>query len=270
MMRNLVLSLATILFLAGCASSPALHTQVRNADDPARLQMLINAGENVNQRDSSTWSPLELAAYHGRLDSIEVLLAAGANIDARDGGGKTALYYAISGDEPEAARLLVDKGASIEVGNPPSDWPPAWLRDYYQQANGQRMADQAVAREASAQQAEARATQMELQALEQRIATQQERDMALPEQIRRDKYLVAFSNAMKEMQYTDAVFYANLLERTGMPVDDSLYYFWGDALLQLGQVDESLDKLGTYLRRAGNRGAYYTQTLSLMLQAESR
>ena len=101
----------------------------------------------------------------------------------------------------------------------------------------------------------------------QNIADREQEDSALPLEIRRDLYLVGFSDAMKIYDYEDAVFYAELLERTGLPVDDSLYYFWGEALLELGQSEQSIEKLTTYLSAAGNDGQYYTQALTLLLQA---
>ena len=90
------------------------------------------------------------------------------------------------------------------------------------------------------------ATLRQLEEVQQRISKQSERDAALPANIRRDKYLVAFSTAMKELQYVDAHYYAQLLELTGLPVNDS-YYFWGDALLNLGVNDQlvSLSKFAT-------------------------
>jgi hypothetical protein len=66
----------------------------------------------------------------------------------------------------------------------------------------------------------------------------------------------------------DAHYYAQMLELTGLPVNDSLYYFWGDALLNLGVNDQALEKLSKYLQLTGTSGQYYSQTLGLMLKAE--
>jgi ankyrin repeat protein len=46
--------------------------------------------------------------------ACEVLLDHGANIDAKGGkGGLTALMHAIAHSQPEAARLLVARGANV-------------------------------------------------------------------------------------------------------------------------------------------------------------
>lgn len=245
---------------------------VRNDASTGELQRLIASGASLEARDSDTWSPLEVAAGNGNLEAARVLVEAGANVNAEDGGGRTPLYWAMNSDHRDVATYLVSQGASLTFGAEPSaSWAPAWLQSAYEEASvspEQRAEQQALADAQAAEQA-AIQRQAQLEQLETRILDQQMRDAGLQDTIRRDKYLVAFSNAMKEQNYTDGLFYAELLERTGLPVDDSLYYFWGEALLELNQVDDALEKLSEYLNRSGSSGQYYTQTLQLMLRAES-
>jgi len=67
----------------------------------------------------------------------------------------------------------------------------------------------------------------QLEDVQQRISKQSAGDAALPAKIRRDTYLVAFSTAMKELQFVDTHFYAQTLEFTELIVNDSLYNFRG-------------------------------------------
>lgn len=262
------------LLLSACSSTPAppLVVAVRTDASVGELQRLINSGASLEARDASTWSALELASRSGNLDAVTVLVEAGANVNAEDRGGRTPLYWAMESDRREVATYLVNHGANLVFGaRPTASWAPAWLQSAYEEASvspEQRAEQQALADAQAAEQV-AIQRQAQLEQLETRILDQQMRDAGLQDTIRRDKYLVAFSNAMKEQMYPDALFYAELLQRTGLPVDDSLYYFWGEALLEMNQVDDSLEKLSEYLNRSGSSGQYYTQTLQLMLRAES-
>ena len=266
--RIFSLLLLMVALFSACSSSPPLVSAVRDGRSADELSRIIASGVSVEQRDSSTWSPMEVAASKGNMEAIRVLLDAGARVNAEDGTGKTPLYYAVNANHQEVARYLISRGASLDFSGTTDDWPPAWLQEAY---NVERADEMAAANEERARLAEERQMQemqQQMAALEQRIAEQGARDAALPESIRRDKYLVAFTNAMKIQNYPDAIFFAELLERTGTQIEDSLYYFWGEALLNTGQTNEALTKLSTYLNRAGSSGQYYTQTLQLMLQAE--
>lgn len=55
-------------------------------------------------------SLLMLAAFHGKLERIEQLLRAGADIEARHESWNP-LHAAIENCQPEAVRLLLDRGA---------------------------------------------------------------------------------------------------------------------------------------------------------------
>lgn len=260
------------LLLSACSSTPTppLVSAVRSDASESELQRLVSSGANLEARDSDTWSPLEVAAGNGNLEAARVLVEAGANVNAEDGGGRTPLYWAMDSDHRDVATYLVEQGASLTFGaQPNSGWAPSWLQQAYDMANAEAVAEQQAVAEALAAENAEQEQQRQIEMLESRISEQQMRDAGLASTIRRDKYLVAFSNAMKEQSYPDALFYAELLERTGLPVDDSLYYFWGEALLELNQTEGSLEKLSEYLNRSGSSGQYYTQTLQLMLRAES-
>ena len=69
-----------------------------------------------NTRRWSGWSALMVAAGKGRLEVMRLLLANGAQLDGRGVDGWTALHRAAGwGGQVEAARLLLDRGASVDA-----------------------------------------------------------------------------------------------------------------------------------------------------------
>ncbi len=55
------------------------------------------------------------AASHGSAELVRLLLDRGADVDARNGTGRTALHYAVFRDRPEAAKVLLERGARVDV-----------------------------------------------------------------------------------------------------------------------------------------------------------
>ena len=80
------------------------------------VQLLVTAGADVNAADPAGETPLMAAASIGSVESVQVLLDHGATIDARDRQFQTtALLSAIRSNRPEVVRLLVAKGADVNV-----------------------------------------------------------------------------------------------------------------------------------------------------------
>ncbi len=63
------------------------------------------------------WTPLMYAARQGALDAAAVLADAGANLDLRDPDGTTALSFAILNAHYDLAGMLLDKGADPNVAD---------------------------------------------------------------------------------------------------------------------------------------------------------
>ena len=127
--------------------SSSLHIATKeNADN--LVQLLIEKGAHVNDRDILFRTPLHLAAEYAKPAMVELLLANGADVEvkdkyertplhaalsgrsaktlallinakadleARDGLGRTALMIAVQSDQSAVARFLVQHGAKIEV-----------------------------------------------------------------------------------------------------------------------------------------------------------
>jgi Ankyrin repeats (3 copies) len=83
--------------------------QYRNWIERRRLSYHIDRGVSELTRDGET--PLHYAATKGDKEVVELLLDAGANIDGRDTQGWTALHKAAHQGSQEVVELLLRKGA---------------------------------------------------------------------------------------------------------------------------------------------------------------
>jgi ankyrin repeat protein len=80
-------------------------------DLPA-VDALLKAGADVNGRDPKGSTALHQAARNGHLKLLARLLEQkDIEVDRADGDGLSALMHAVSGNQPDSAELLLDKGA---------------------------------------------------------------------------------------------------------------------------------------------------------------
>lgn len=220
-------------------------------------KILIDAGADLNSRNTDGWTPLAMAARYRSPAHVELLLDAGADIEATNKYGMTPLYLSLAAENPATSTLLVERGASISaVTNEGKS-----ILAYAAEKNGIKP-DALKALRLKYEINERKAT------LISRLEAVEEKDAGLPMNLKRDKYLVAFTSALKSENYIEAVLYANLLDRLGEAMEDSFYYFWGEALLAVGSPDAAIEKLNFYLTRVGSTGKYYTKALQLVLTAE--
>lgn len=75
---------------------------------------LVNAG---NPNDLYCWTPLHKGAYKGSLAAVQLLIDAGADIEARDTWNKTALHLAAEMGGHKMTLLLLEHGAEVNVRN---------------------------------------------------------------------------------------------------------------------------------------------------------
>jgi len=73
---------------------------------------LVRAGASITGFGPAKLAPIHRAAEHGLVKLIAALVEASADVDARDKPGETALFYAARGNRVDAARALVDAGAT--------------------------------------------------------------------------------------------------------------------------------------------------------------
>jgi uncharacterized protein len=93
------------------------------AHDPAKVRRLLQSGANPNAETKTGHTALILAAgYDGAVESVRLLLDAGANVDAtvREGivPAATPLVRAAMRGDLALAKLLLDRGAALESGEP--------------------------------------------------------------------------------------------------------------------------------------------------------
>ncbi|XP_049769430.1 ankyrin repeat, PH and SEC7 domain containing protein secG-like [Schistocerca cancellata] len=93
---------------------PALHWAVQGEHTEA-VRCLLDAGAEVNDRDSDQNTPLHLAAYSGDVALVQILLESSADPNARDKWGRTPLHDAVWRGHIEAATMLLDAGADGDV-----------------------------------------------------------------------------------------------------------------------------------------------------------
>ncbi|MCE2539730.1 MAG: ankyrin repeat domain-containing protein, partial [Acidobacteria bacterium] len=89
------------------------------------VEILIEAGADVNAVNEAGFTALHGAAFRGLNEVIEYLVAQGAAIDARDFRGRTAYRMAEGSKQsfqfqswPQTAALLERLGANVRLGIP--------------------------------------------------------------------------------------------------------------------------------------------------------
>ena len=79
---------------------------------------LIQAGANVNAKNSNGVTALMAASQDGHLDCIDILLSNGADVNAKDNRGRTALMFAsFSGLTHKCMEMLLARGADVNAKN---------------------------------------------------------------------------------------------------------------------------------------------------------
>lgn len=84
----------------------ALHACIALGNSLETIQLLIDAGADVNATQAGGYSPLHQAASAGKIAVVELLLANGARCEALCDQGKTPADYAREHSHPELAQQL--------------------------------------------------------------------------------------------------------------------------------------------------------------------
>jgi hypothetical protein len=103
-----------------------LHTASAFRAEPAAVELLIQAGSDVNLKtfpSCDAWTPLHGATARNSAGIVVVLLKHGADPTARDGKGLTALDVAERGGFADAAKVL--RTSAVAPPSPVRASPPA-------------------------------------------------------------------------------------------------------------------------------------------------
>ena len=85
-----------------------------NGDLPLVQTLVL---KNRAQLDHISWTPLHYACAKGHLDVAQFLLANGAIVDSLSLGGTTPLMMAVQSGNEYLVKLLLDKGANLQLRN---------------------------------------------------------------------------------------------------------------------------------------------------------
>jgi len=108
-------SLANKLFRFG--SETPLFRAAEFNNPKANIDLLIKNGADINAKSGGfNLTPLQQAAWSGKLEAVKALLANHPDVNATTRNGDTALTYSFVADSKEIFNLLLDNGADINHG----------------------------------------------------------------------------------------------------------------------------------------------------------
>ncbi|KAI9151516.1 ABC multidrug transporter atrG [Paramyrothecium foliicola] len=92
---------------------PLIHTAARG-NDVATLQLLKQAGFDINERDSEGRTPLLAALEESHVEAFVWLLEAGVDVNVVDKHGRTALSMTVNNKCPVGVKLTLTHGAKVD------------------------------------------------------------------------------------------------------------------------------------------------------------
>ena len=104
-------------------NDPLLHSAIwRNYTDMVRI--LVDApGVNLDARDADGDPLLRAAVWRGYTDMVRILVDAGADVNARDSDGETLLYEATWRGHDEIVQILLAAQSSSSPAQADQGWP---------------------------------------------------------------------------------------------------------------------------------------------------
>ena len=116
--KNFLLGLAFLISIQA-AQSQDLFKAMQSGDLAQVRQCLKADSASVNITDPAGRTPLHLAALEGQAAMISLFIQYGAALDATDARSMTPLFYAVYRGHVDAAKVMLDGGASTQGVIPP-------------------------------------------------------------------------------------------------------------------------------------------------------
>ncbi len=108
-----------LLIFAYLVGSPLLMAgpihEAAKTGEVSQVELLIEAGADVDEKDAGSKSALHWAADLGHTDVVQVLVANGTDVDAKDFSGMTGLFLASLGSHEDIVKLLITEGADVNA-----------------------------------------------------------------------------------------------------------------------------------------------------------
>ena len=108
-MKHLLLTTIAAVLLVGCGPRVDIHEAASDGNIEA-VKHHLEAGADVNVKDTIGLTPLHMAAGDGRKEVAELLIAKGAEVNMKNKYSKTPLDWAIDFKHTEIADLLRKHG----------------------------------------------------------------------------------------------------------------------------------------------------------------
>ena len=105
------------LALRGIEMTLANFLRAVEAGDEALCRLFVQAGFDVDARDSRHWTPLMIAAFNGNESLAIEFIRYGADIHATDLAGYTPLHWAAYNGYRKVVELLIAKGLSADIAS---------------------------------------------------------------------------------------------------------------------------------------------------------
>ena len=235
------------------------HWNARYMKSTAVAKRLVALGSSPGARTSYGLTSLHLAAHHGNrpeaVPLVEYLLTL-ADIDPNtmDNNGKTAMHWAAESGAALVIARLIEAGADPDI-----QWQGKTAKELAIE-EGHLETEAIIAYAVKRRRLQQIAIEQDSSARRLRQA-----DVALPMEIRRDKYLVQITSALKQEDYESALLHIELLKQLG-PVAAEVEFFQGEALAVLGDAAGAIDALIQYLKTTAPSDAQYVRGHELLLE----
>jgi hypothetical protein len=100
--------------------------------DPAQIEALLQAGEDVNKEDFLSTRPLHVAALFNNIEAANLFIQYGADVNDDSYYGVTALHLAVASENYDMANLLITAQADYNAGYEYGVTPALILLDHFE------------------------------------------------------------------------------------------------------------------------------------------